>query len=162
MCRNFLSLPSTRKSVFKSQFFHFHADFEYLEIAAHSVTFHLFLSPQKSFFVRLEGRHCCVFLFPSLRRASVFVIALNKGWLAARFDAGGWSVIITPHAGSADGGGSSSPLPSKPPSPCSASAPRLGANCPRCNPTRRSALIIPFGVNKCGCHRPACRERCEE
>lgn len=70
-------------------------------------------------------------MFPSLRRASVFVIALNKGWLAAPFDAGGWSVIITPHAGSADGGGSSSTLPSKPPSPCSASAPRLGANCPR-------------------------------
>lgn len=56
------------------------------------------------FLFRLKGRYCCVFLFLSLWYASIFVIALNKGWLAAWFEARGGSVIITSHAGSADGG----------------------------------------------------------
>lgn len=61
-----------------------------------------FLHP-KSVSLGLIGRYSCVFWFLSLWWASLFVIALNNGWLAAWFEARRCSVIIMLHAGSADG-----------------------------------------------------------
>lgn len=94
------------------------------------------LSP-KVFFVRRRAGTAVSFLFLSLCPASIFVIALNPGWLAAWFEARGGSVIMASHAGSADGGRNLSHLTAAglgPPPP---------AWPPCCIPTRSSMLIIP-------------------
>lgn len=79
------------------------------------------------------------------------MIALNNGWLVARFGARGGSVIIRPHAGSADGG---RPLPPKNPHHLARPQPAALRRPPCRNPGRGSTLIIPRCVAYGGATAP--------
>lgn len=59
--------------------------------------------PNRSVSIRQKSRYRCVFLFPYFWWASVSVIALSNSWFADRLWGSQWAVIITSHAGSADG-----------------------------------------------------------
>lgn len=111
--------------------------------------FPISLSP-KVFFVSRWAGTAVSFLFPSLCPASIFVIALNPGWLAAWFVARGGSVIMASHAGCADDGRNLSHLTAAGIGPSPPAWP------PCCIPTRSSMLIIPPWATKCGSHHEAC------
>lgn len=81
---------------------HLHADFKYPNLPAYSVTSFMPF-PNRSVSIRQKSRYRCVFLFPYFWWASVSVIALSNSWFADRLWGSRWAVIVTSHAGSADG-----------------------------------------------------------
>lgn len=85
---NFHFLPSARKIFYSGLslkcWFQVSGD-------CNSLSKFIYFFHPKSVSFRLKDRYCCVFLFLSFWWASLFVIALNNGWLAARFRARGGS-----------------------------------------------------------------------